>query len=145
MKLFSHMTVLFGRETIRNPATAAFMPMMIEEISGGRMTWQEALDQPEMAAGLAGGAFPMSFRGAQAASRELMQEHQVFEGDESQDISGRSEEAGEMAQREIALAERWLSAQMRAEGYVAFHNEIHARQFITRKIREFFNVYRRRT
>jgi hypothetical protein len=130
--------LLFGRESARNTGNVAFAAMTVDMIGRGNMTWQEALNRsgralPDTADHRrTGGAFPMSFRGAQDAALELEQERR------GRPRGPRSNEARTLARREIQLAERWLNQFTIAQRGNGFRDAAHAEQWIYDKILEFY-------
>lgn len=139
--------LMFVREAVRDPATIATTPMMLMQVRRGEMTFDEAFAQFEggsFGRSGGGGAFPMSMQregkrpGAEQAAEELQREREMMGRGETS--PRRSEEAQELARREIELAERWLMAEMIAERLRAFTGEEHAREFIMRKILEFYEI-----
>lgn len=140
--------LVFGRESMRNPGNLAFAAMTMRNVEHGTMSWREAFnrrgfvpDDPNQDL-TTGGAFPMSFRGSSraAADREA---GAVPAGLPAAERSRRSAAVQELNRREIALAERWLSAEMRAAKLRYFDDQQHARQWIYDRLLEFYRLRRR--
>ena len=101
------------RESVRNPANLAHVPMTLDLLAGRNQSGAYHMSMGEAMAGHegdrsrpgGGGAYPMSMRGAQQAARDI--EHGV-----------ESPGANELKRREAELIRRWL----RTRGY----NEIYA-------------------
>ncbi|HAG81753.1 MAG TPA: hypothetical protein DCL61_11440, partial [Cyanobacteria bacterium UBA12227] len=143
--------LLFGREAIRNPGMIAFSPMTLSLIASNKdpMTWHEALAAYESDPNRLGGrgVLPMSMKDAQASALELEEERRLRKEAEKNGkpapAIARSDNAKELARREIELATRWLTTMMKAEGLQAFKDQNHAQEFIKQKIVDFY-VGRRR-
>jgi hypothetical protein len=138
--------LLFGREAIRNPGMIAFSPMTLMLIASNKdpMTWHEALAAYESDPNRLGGrgVLPMSMKDAQASALELEEERRIRKEAEKNGkplpTIARSDNAKELATREIELATRWLTTMMKAEGLQAFKDQNHAKEFIKQKIVEFY-------
>jgi hypothetical protein len=144
--------LMFGRESARSTANLAFAPMTLDLMGQGQMTWNEATRGHEGHVDAAGnvrggalgfgGAFPMSMQGAPEAAAELERQRRAQEGGRAlRPRPARAQAlARELARREIALAERWLRAQMQAEGLHGFASRADALEFITERLLRFYRM-----
>jgi hypothetical protein len=96
--------LLFGVEVERNPATMITSAMVVDMISSGKMSFQDALAADGM--NLGGGMFPMSFQGATRAGRQFPNALKKYPGPAPSD-----EEKLQLCVREAALVDKWLQNQ----------------------------------
>ncbi|HEU0299051.1 MAG TPA: hypothetical protein VFR37_06335, partial [Longimicrobium sp.] len=135
--------LMFGREGARNPGTVAQAAMVVDLVGSGKMTWEGAFGKqahwvaPGGPQKDTGGLFGMSMRGAEKAADELQQEGSP---DSDRVPKGRSENAKELARREIEVAERWLQQTMQAHGLKAFPSRAAAEEFVYERLLEFYRL-----
>lgn len=143
--LFARLLVLFNRETIRNPATAAYLPIMLRQVSTGKMTWDAAFAAFEGTDTFGGrGEFPMSMTGAQAASVRPRGPPEGSAKERQNQEAGRSE----LDRRETALADPWVHGEvekeMATQGIKSFATPQQAsgftRQVVKKRLNEFYNL-----
>ncbi|MEV5971700.1 hypothetical protein [Streptomyces sp. NPDC051921] len=145
------------RESHRNTGNLAFAPMTIDLVAAGEMSWGEALNRyrakgPEERLGERG-EFPMSMVGAQAAAAS--QEEANLEIPDAPHPSTVGQDKGkamthtkeqyksiliqrELADREIALAERWVRAKIEAGELLLGADEAAVEKRIRELLRSFY-------
>jgi hypothetical protein len=145
--------LMFGRETMRRPDSAAYAAMTVQMIERGEMTFDDAfaLHEPGRAEERpgGGGAFPLSrvasdieptdrdLRLAAAANPDATREQQSA-------IAASSAVERETRLREGRLAEQWLIAEARADGEV-FDSRAAVESYVRRKLTAFFLGHRSAT
>jgi hypothetical protein len=137
-------SLMFGVESMRSPTNLATAAMTTELAqrgpAAGGISFEQAFAAHEPSApGVppqrpgGGGMYPMSMVGAEAAAEELERERAGMP-------TVRTPGADELARREIAIAERWLAAELAAEGSRGFADAGAAYEFIKRRLFHFYGV-----
>jgi hypothetical protein len=132
--------LMFGRESIRNPANVAMAPMTLDLVARGNMSWTEAFAGHEGDAARHGGrgAFPMSMQDAVSATRDnaVADERPVPGSGPRAPVPARAE----LRARETELVVRWLTLHSQTKNGLLGMSEGTIQKYMEQKVLAFYGL-----
>lgn len=128
IKFLTNLTqLLFGTESMRNPSSLILQQMMLDLIIAGKLTWKNALANPNFKDSFGGGSMPMSMgkyaenstkkkaepvksaRYLQSAYHSFFLVPYKYPGEAQRESSNGEEKIKELIKRECELVTEWLN------------------------------------